>query len=220
MVLEADLLAFGIELCRLRWAVLLQRPRPPLSACSPDEVAGVIVHPELEPGYFGSHNLYPLSFFTFAHLALAAFLALARRWAGVSASARARPPLAAPRRARPLISSRRACWISSLVGFRRTAMPGILPGSGTHRLASLGHAWYSLLPALGAGHRDGRSETMATILKARGRRRRCWCRGPRSGPLCDRCLDREARNRRAASEVFVRYMVWPELYVEDGEAGA
>jgi hypothetical protein len=44
--------------------------------------------------------------------------------------------------------------------------------------------------------------------------------GPRSGPLCDRCLDREARNRRAALEVFVRYVVWPELYVEDREAGA
>ena len=65
---------------------------------------------------------------------------------------------------------------------------------------------------------------MAMILKASGRmaygRNRCWRRGPRSGPLCDRCLDREARNRRAALEAFVRYVVWPELYVEDGEAGA
>ena len=65
---------------------------------------------------------------------------------------------------------------------------------------------------------------MAMILKARGRmtkgRRRCWCRGPRTGPLCDACLDRETRNRRAASEVLVRYVLWPEMYVEDGEAGA
>jgi hypothetical protein len=63
---------------------------------------------------------------------------------------------------------------------------------------------------------------MATILKARGRRRRCRCRcrGPRTGPLCDACLDRETRNRRAASEVLVRYVLWPEMYVEDGEAGA
>jgi len=63
---------------------------------------------------------------------------------------------------------------------------------------------------------------MATILKAGGRRRvtrRCWCHGPRTCPLYDRCRDREARNSRAASEAFVRYVVWPELYVEDGEAG-
>jgi hypothetical protein len=61
---------------------------------------------------------------------------------------------------------------------------------------------------------------MATILKTRGRRRRCWCRGPRTGPLCDACVDRETRNARAASEVLVRYVLWPEMYVEDGEAGA
>jgi hypothetical protein len=62
--------------------------------------------------------------------------------------------------------------------------------------------------------------TMARILKARGRRRRCRCCGPRTGPLCDACLDREARNRRALSEVLVRYVLWPEMYIEDGEAGA
>jgi hypothetical protein len=49
---------------------------------------------------------------------------------------------------------------------------------------------------------------------------RCWCRGPRHGRLCDACVDRLARNQRAASEAFVRYVLWPALYVEDGEAGA
>jgi hypothetical protein len=64
---------------------------------------------------------------------------------------------------------------------------------------------------------------MATILKARGRMTvvsRCRCRGPRTGPLCDACLDCEVRNRGAASEVLVRCVLWPEMYVEDGEAGA
>jgi hypothetical protein len=46
------------------------------------------------------------------------------------------------------------------------------------------------------------------------------CCGPRTGPLCDACLDRETRNRRAASEVLVRYVPWPAMYVEDGEAWA
>jgi hypothetical protein len=65
---------------------------------------------------------------------------------------------------------------------------------------------------------------MATIPKTPGRttrgRRRCWCSGSSTGALCDACVDREARNARAASEVLVRSVLWPEMYVEDGEAGA
>jgi hypothetical protein len=56
-------------------------------------------------------------FLSFAHLAVAAFRALARRWVGVSASARARPPFAAPFSASARISSRRAAWSSSRIGF-------------------------------------------------------------------------------------------------------
>jgi hypothetical protein len=70
------------------------------------------------------------------------------------------------------------------------------------------------------GHDMNFTRTRKLSVTRRRRAPRCWCRGPRHGALYDICADRLARAERAWGEMLVRYVEWPALYCEDGEAGA